>query len=69
VIKNTGSSHNYSKPAWLTWCNDSLRARLSGDRIPVDERSKATVYGRSLTAVAGSNPPGSMYVCVVSVVQ
>ena len=33
--------------------------------IPVAERSKASVYGRSLAGVAGSNPAGSMDVCVV----
>ena len=51
--------------------NDSLRAGRSGDRmpIPVAERSKARVCGRSLAGVAGSNPAGGMDVCVVCVLQ
>ena len=37
--------------------------------IPVAERSKAKVCGRSLAGVAGSNPAGDMNVCVVCVAQ
>ena len=37
--------------------------------IPVAERFKASVYGRSLAGVTGSNPAGGMDVCVVYVVQ
>ena len=37
--------------------------------IPVAERSKARVCGRSLAGVAGSNPAGGMDVCVVCVAQ
>ena len=33
--------------------------------VPVAERSKARVYGRSLAGIAGSNPAGGMDVCVV----
>ena len=33
--------------------------------IPVAARSKAWVYGRSLTRIVGSNPTGGMDVCVV----
>jgi hypothetical protein len=33
--------------------------------IPVAARSKAWVFGRSLTGIAGSNPTGGMDVCVV----
>ena len=33
--------------------------------IPVAERSKARVCGRSLPGVTGSNPAGSMDICVV----
>jgi hypothetical protein len=33
--------------------------------VPVAERSKARVYGRSLAGVAGSNPPGGMDVCLL----
>ena len=37
--------------------------------IPVAERSKARVYGRSLTGIAGSNPAGGMHVlCIANVV-
>ena len=36
--------------------------------VPVAERSKARVYGRSLAGIAGSNPAGGMDVCVVFVV-
>jgi hypothetical protein len=37
--------------------------------IPVAVRSKAWVYGRSLTGIVGSNPAGGMDVCVVFVVK
>ena len=37
--------------------------------ILVAERSKATVCGRSLAGISGSNPPGGMDVCVVCVLQ
>jgi hypothetical protein len=37
--------------------------------ITVAERLKARVCGRSLPAIAGSNPAGSMDVCVVCVVD
>ena len=43
--------------------------RSSNLPIPVAERSKARVHGRSLAEVAGSNPAGGMDVCVVCVVQ
>jgi hypothetical protein len=33
--------------------------------IPVTERSKVRVSGRSLAGIAGSNPAGVMHVCVV----
>ena len=36
--------------------------------IAVAARSKASVCGRSLAEIAGSNPAGDMDVCVVSVV-
>jgi len=32
--------------------------------ISVDARSKARVYGRSLTGIVGSNPAGGMDVCL-----
>jgi hypothetical protein len=32
-------------------------------------RSKAWVFGRSLTGIVGSNPSGGMDVCVVFVVR
>ena len=35
--------------------------------IPVAERSKARVYGRSLAGIAGSNSAGGMDVCLLSV--
>jgi hypothetical protein len=37
--------------------------------IPVAVRSKAWVFGRSLTGIVGTNPAGGMDVCVVFVVQ
>ena len=37
------------------------------NRIPVAERSKATVCGRSLTGISGSNPAEGMDVCVLCV--
>ena len=33
--------------------------------IPVAVRSKAWVFGRSLTGIVGSNPTGGMDVCIV----
>jgi hypothetical protein len=33
-----------------------------------DRRSKASVYGRSLAGIAGSNPAGGLDISVVSVV-
>jgi hypothetical protein len=36
--------------------------------IPVAARSRAWVYGRSLTGIVGSNPAGGLDVCVVFVV-
>jgi hypothetical protein len=48
-----------------------LQAVQSGVRmpIPVAVRSKAWVYGRSLTRIVGSNSTGGMDVCVVFVVR
>ena len=37
--------------------------------IPVAAQSKASVFGRSLTGIVGSNPTGGMDVCVVFVVR
>ena len=39
--------------------------RIQSLAIPVAERSKARVCGRSLAGVAGSNPAGGMKACVV----
>jgi hypothetical protein len=33
--------------------------------IPTAARSKAWVYGRSLTGIVGSNPAGGMDVCLL----
>ena len=33
--------------------------------IPVTERSKARVCGRSLAGIAGSNPAGGMDICLL----
>ena len=38
---------------------------LTAESIPVGERSKTRVCGRSLAEIAGSNPAGGMDVCVV----
>ena len=54
---------------WLRHCATSRRVSGSIAPIPVDERFKAYVCGRSLAGVAGSNPAGGMDVCVVCVVQ
>jgi hypothetical protein len=35
--------------------------------VPVVVRSKAWVYGRSLTGIVGSNPAQGMYVCLLCV--
>ena len=39
--------------------------RNRGSPVPVAERSKARVCGRSLIGIAGSNPAGVVDVCVV----
>ena len=44
-------------------------ARETNPPIPVAERPKARVCGRSLAGVAGSKPAGGMEVRVVCVVQ
>ena len=36
-----------------------------GLSVPVAERSKARVYGRSLAGIAGLNPAGGMDVCLL----
>jgi hypothetical protein len=41
----------------------------AGQPIPVAVRSKAWVFGRSLTGIVGSNHTGGMDVCVVFVVR
>ena len=46
----------------------TAEARVRSRPIPVAARSKAWVYGRSLTRIVGSNPAGGMDVCVVFVV-
>ena len=51
-------------PAWRSRYSKSLRAEGFVDRIPVADRSKARVCGRSFSGVAGSNPAGDMDVCV-----
>jgi hypothetical protein len=38
---------------------------IDRESIPVAARSKAWVFGRSLTGIAGSNPTGSMEVCLL----
>ena len=46
----------------------ALRCQSEGlgiEPIPVAERSKARVCGRSLAGIAGLNPVGGMDVCVV----
>ena len=37
--------------------------------VPVAERSKVRVCGRSLAGVTGSNPAGGMYVCLLCVAE
>jgi hypothetical protein len=46
-------------------CSNLERAVLKPKPIPVVTRSKAWVYGRSLTGIVGSNPDGGMEVCVL----
>ena len=40
-------------------------ATFLSDSITVTAPSKASVYGRSLAVIAGSNPPGGMDVCLL----
>ena len=55
--------------SWLRQCATSGKVTGSIQPIPVTERSKARVCGRSLAGIAGSNPAGGMDVCVLCVVQ
>jgi hypothetical protein len=43
----------------------TAEARVRSRPIPVAERSKAWVFGRSLAGIVGSNHTGGMDVCVV----
>jgi hypothetical protein len=43
----------------------TAEARVRSRPIPVAVRSKAWVFGRSLTRIVGSNLTGGMDVCVV----
>ena len=57
---------------WLRRLVAGLPTRRPGfdpKPIPVAVRSKAWVFGRSLTGIVGSNPTGGMDVCVVFVVR
>jgi hypothetical protein len=47
----------------------NIVAIITSVPIPVAVRSKAWVYGCSLTGIVGSNPAGGMDVCVVFVVR
>jgi hypothetical protein len=47
----------------------TAEARVRSPPIQVAVRSKAWVFGRSLTRIVGSNPNGGMDVCVVFVVR
>jgi hypothetical protein len=47
----------------------TAEAQVRSEPIPVAVRSKAWVFGRSLTGIVGSNPTGGMDVCVVFVVR
>jgi hypothetical protein len=42
-----------------------MHGNVTAKPIPVAVRSKAWVFGRSLTGIMGSNPTGGMDVCVV----
>ena len=52
------------RPSNITWSVLSLINRINLP-VPVAERSKARVCGRSLAGSAGSNPAGGKDVCVV----
>ena len=58
-----GVSVRKSKRYWQDKKCDTLSRYLSCLPIPVAERSKAHVYGRSLAGIAGSNPAGGMDGC------
>jgi hypothetical protein len=57
----TTSSWQYPKECTVLFKYD----KVSFLPIPVAVRSKAWVFGRSLTRIMGSNPTGGMDVCVV----
>jgi hypothetical protein len=46
-------------------CSETSVTNHQCEAIPVAALSKAWVYGRSLTRIAGSNPTGGMYVCLL----
>ena len=55
---------------WLRRLVAGLSPRRPGfEPILVAVRSKAWVFGRSITGIVGSNPTGGMDVCVVFVVR
>jgi hypothetical protein len=43
----------------------TIQQMIKKTPISVAVRSKASVYGRSLTGIAGSNPSGDMDVCLL----
>jgi hypothetical protein len=55
--------------SWLRHCATSRKVAGSNVPIPVAVRSKAWVFGRSLTRIVGSNLTEGMDVCVVFVVR
>ena len=53
----------------IATCHGLYGPGIESQPIPVAERSKARVCGRSLAGVAGSYPAGGMDVCVLCVVK
>ena len=49
--------------------SEFIARNLRGEPTPVAARSKASVCGRSLTGIVGSNPAYGMDVCLLCVVR
>jgi hypothetical protein len=62
---NTLNLHLNSKCVWI---RNSIRSQDRLKSIPVAPWSRACVCGHSLAGIAGSNPTGGMYICLVSFV-
>ena len=62
ISDNSPSSRRFT---CITSCHEISESYLLVKPVPVAERSKAWVCGRSPTGIAGSNHAGGMDVCLL----